>query len=664
MTDILPLEVITRALEFLWDWPERSRARLVCRRWDRAFTGLLENSLSSQQSSEGEWTPVGRYCTKHILCHLHRMPLEVLASLTAVDWSRSYLGDRINKAFMLLVDSLAVPSSPHSGRPNDCQVHGQLRLSKLCFEGQSQLKDEGLVHLANAHGGAVGQKLESLNLCRCLGVTGVGLAAIAKLSSLRELDLSHCRELPGADLCLTLQKLPCLTSVAVNRVFGVTDETLATLVSTAPTTLTLLDIGNCGDVTDAGVKALQKLPNLRVLGISRSRTLTADCAVTIAKLPLETLNMGWCEWATDKAIEALSQCSSLTMLHLDSATVTDVGLAKMSKLSKLMGLDISNSFSFSGPGLSSVLSIGGLQQLTSLRLFKCAAVTDPCLTQIAKLPFLTSLDLTDCRNISADGVAKLSDAKELRRLFLNGCHLADAFSIPVAGLPALEEFSISSLEDSALSAMGKVGKLRTLKVADCSNITDGGLTALARGSLRMVGLNLRRCEQLTDVGVLDVCRLVALKRLKVDGCVQLTDAAACAIVKACPLLESVAFSGCRRLTDATLAQLWRLRNLESVNLSRTSITDAGLKEVANLEGLQSLDLSDCVSVTDVGVSMLTRLWGLEYLSVDSCPQVTDASMRLVANLPRLEVLNAYGCENVTPQLAKELSAKGLWIRIS
>jgi Leucine-rich repeat (LRR) protein len=668
MTDIVPIEVITRALEFLWDWQERSRARLVCRRWDRAFTSLLENSLSSQQSSEGEWTPVGRYCTKHILCHLHRMPLEVLASLTAVDWGRSYLGDGINKAFMLLVDSLAVLVDRDSGRRsettslpnlnlNDSPL--QLRFNKLVFEGQGHLKDEGLVYLANANGGAVGRKLESLNLCRCLGVTEVGLEAIGKLQNLTELNLARCQKLSGAGIARLLRQLPKLTSVLLYHIGGVTDETLEALSKTV--TLRRLEMDDCCLVTDVGLNALRTLPNLSKVSVSGCQKLTEASALTLANLPLQELDMHWCSWSTDQSMDPLSRCASLTKLRVSSPKMTDTGLSRLTKLHNLVDLDISNCISFSASGLIDAFS-AGLRHLTTLRLFQCNSITDPSLACIAKLPLLTSLDIACCRNVSDDGVATLRDARKLRCLFLKGWRLTAACLLEVGRLPALEEFSSRFIEDSALSAMGEVGKIRTLEVSDCSKITDGGIAALARGSLHMMDLNLNNCQQLTNVGALELCLLRALRRLKVIGCAQLTDAAACAILKACPLITSLSFSGCCRITDVTLAQLWRLRNLDSLDLSRISMTDAGLKEVANLEGLQSLNLSFCMSVTDIGMSLLTRLWGLEYLSVEACPHVTDASMKLMTDLPRLNLLNAYGCEKVTSQLAIQAEAKGVWLR--
>ena len=44
------------------------------------------------------------------------------------------------------------------------------------------------------------------------------------------------------------------------------------------------------------------------------------------------------------------------------------------------------------------------------------------------------------------------------------------------------------------------------------------------------------------------------------------------------------------MTDAGLKELAGLKNLQSLNLDDTKVTDAGLKELAGLKSLQSLDL--------------------------------------------------------------------------
>ena len=54
--------------------------------------------------------------------------------------------------------------------------------------------------------------------------------------------------------------------------------------------------------------------------------------------------------------------------------------------------------------------------------------------------------------------------------------------------------------------------------------------------------------------------------------------------------------GCSLITDAGIKHLAKLINLESLNLYLTYITYTGLKYLARLENLKSLDLSSCNNI--------------------------------------------------------------------
>ena len=67
-----------------------------------------------------------------------------------------------------------------------------------------------------------------------------------------------------------------------------------------------------------------------------------------------------------------------------------------------------------------------------------------------------------------------------------------------------------------------------------------------------------------------------------------------------------------RVTDAGLKELAGLKSLQSLNLWDTLVTDAGLKELGGLTSLQSLDLKS-TRVTDAGLKELAGLKSLQRL---------------------------------------------------
>ena len=59
------------------------------------------------------------------------------------------------------------------------------------------------------------------------------------------------------------------------------------------------------------------------------------------------------------------------------------------------------------------------------------------------------------------------------------------------------------------------------------------------------------------------------------------------------------------VTDAGLKELAGLKSLQTLDLYHTEVTDAGLKELAGLKSLQALDLGE-TKVTDAGVHELQQ----------------------------------------------------------
>ena len=67
------------------------------------------------------------------------------------------------------------------------------------------------------------------------------------------------------------------------------------------------------------------------------------------------------------------------------------------------------------------------------------------------------------------------------------------------------------------------------------------------------------------------------------------------------------------VTDADLAKLARLPQLQSINLAYTKITDQGLEHLAPLKNVKVLNLYYAESVTDQGIAHLKHWKNLEYL---------------------------------------------------
>jgi len=91
-----------------------------------------------------------------------------------------------------------------------------------------------------------------------------------------------------------------------------------------------------------------------------------------------------------------------------------------------------------------------------------------------------------------------------------------------------------------------------------------------------------------------------------------------------------------RITDSGLAQLHRLRALETLGLNCVQITDAGLVYLKQFPKLRSLELRG-LPITDVGLEHLKEIETLRLIVVDS-PRITPAGVAaLQRSLPECQV---------------------------
>jgi internalin A len=122
------------------------------------------------------------------------------------------------------------------------------------------------------------------------------------------------------------------------------------------------------------------------------------------------------------------------------------------------------------------------------------------------------------------------------------------------------------------------------------------------------------------------------------------------------------------VTDAGLKQLTPLKELRTLYLAETKVTDAGLKELTAFTKLQNLGLGG-TRVTDAGVKQLAAVQGLKELSLRGTP-VTGVGLKPLANLKDLQSLHL--CSTHLPDAdLKELAVlKNLrklclaWTRVS
>jgi hypothetical protein len=114
-----------------------------------------------------------------------------------------------------------------------------------------------------------------------------------------------------------------------------------------------------------------------------------------------------------------------------------------------------------------------------------------------------------------------------------------------------------------------------------------------------------------------------------------------------PELQSLSFFN-SQITDAGLARLGELNNLRELRLGEARITDAGLGHLKRLTNLRELNIAG-TPITDAGLVNLRGLKELRFINLAGT-KVTDAGLAHLKGLTKLE------------NLSRSHSGQGAWAR--
>ena len=238
-----------------------------------------------------------------------------------------------------------------------------------------------------------------------------------------------------------------------------------------------------------------------------------------------------------------------------------------------------------------------IRHLTGLQILTLSStgVTDEGLEHLRSLRSLKALELTQA-SIGSRGLAVLMD------------------------LPALEYLSLNTgVTDAGLKQVAQLSNLRWLRIADV-NIWGPGLTELVKlpqlerlcihGSIPIFDRHIKYLEGLTR-----------LKSLTLWGtCDSLTDASLASIGKLKNLEELHFIRTNPRFTVAGAAHLKELKNLKKVDFAQTWLSSEGskgsdqvIRHLADLPNLESI--KGLTFVTAEGMKTLTRFRNLKCLDV-------------------------------------------------
>jgi hypothetical protein len=215
---------------------------------------------------------------------------------------------------------------------------------------------------------------------------------------LRSINERKCKDgcLSGQEFETLFQNFPTIQSLKLQSSSVLRNSTLEFLSTFSH--ITELNLSQNPRLQNKGIEFLLRFKNLRVLDLSS------------------------CDSINEKALNFLSQLSTLTSLRLNhSWAVTDESLAQLAKLKQLRSLEIESRPLERMAGKMIRNPEPELGGRTLIRLPDLKQITDTGIVHLSHLESLEYLSLYGRIMISDQGIAALSELKQLTRLDIGEC---------------------------------------------------------------------------------------------------------------------------------------------------------------------------------------------------------------------------------------------------
>ncbi|GAY37504.1 hypothetical protein CUMW_029500 [Citrus unshiu] len=248
----------------------------------------------------------------------------------------------------------------------------------------------------------------------------------------------------------------------------------------------------------------------------------------------------------------------------------------------------------------------------------------------------TEIRLNDCSEINTDDFTRIFGACDKKNLIV--------LQLDLCGRILTENVITNTIVTQNFS----LPALTTISLTGAYQLTDFGLSKLARCASALQSVNLSQCSLLTNEGInLLVKHLKSTLRV-----LQLTDRALKFVGKKCSRLCSLDLSHLDNLTDATMQYLADgCRSICSLKLCRNNFSDEALAAFLEVSGdsLTKLSLNHVRGVgLNTALSLAKCSRNLLSLDLSWCRFIKDEALGfIVDNCSLLRLLKLFGCSQIT-----------------
>lgn len=343
------------------------------------------------------------------------------------------------------------------------------------------------------------------------------------------------------------------------------------------------------------------------------------------------------------------KCPELTMLvGIPETFVTDHAMKVVRQSNpKLMCINVfQDKGSYSSGDLSALKMLveGGLPTLQSVRIPLTEDLATTLLVIAQNCPILETVEVKSRSDLglklaNGDGILNaLSECKNLEKLVL----------------PA------QTVTDAGVRALSKCAALTVLMLTDNADITDEGFEILSKGCFQLVELRLRNLEARQGVPRFRTTQFNNLQKLALSSCTALRDDDIIHLASTCPKLTVVDLYMCVNLTDAAVCALSvHCPLLAQLNIVGLQFTDGTFAQLAQTSTRLTHLFCTPYEPFDarVGVTAaFTHLTELQHLAVERSnllndPDVVNTLLQHCTKLKTLESMFAEVCQEIMELMA-------------
>ena len=362
---------------------------------------------------------------------------------------------------------------------------------------------------------------------------------------------------------------------------------------------------------DGGLAAIQPLARLRELSV-RQANVRGHSLGPFHRLQVLDVTLAPVD---DEGFRNVAGMPDLERLWAGDTLVTDSGLAALSRLQKLVDLDLHGT-QVSDLGLS---QIAGLKQLRKINLMG-TRVTDDGLEVLRGFPQLEYLNLYRTRVTNA-GLDRLKPLSNLREIDLRYTRVSRAGVDSLRS--TLAKTSFVFIDSSPVSSSKPVPVLNSKGDAAVAAWVRAMGGAAEMNGASLIGINLATTP-LTDARLAGLKGLTRLRKLDISA-TEVGDLGLQHLAGLTTLTE-LSLDG-SQVSDKGIASLSKLTELRKLILSNTYVEGPGVKNLAGLQRLRELRFTSS-PLRDEAVETLLKLPALTHLSL----AYTDLTGKGVAQL--------------------------------